>query len=548
MKIYIECQSLDYSLGVVKAQVDEAVNQVTMIDLELASDVELLQDDIDAASGQAITLYVEDIINNTMHKIRWDGFIFEFINITTSGADNGIFYYTMVMRPKLWNLNYSANCHSYPEMSRIDVLEDLLLSHGFKRDIHFDTKYFNEDLYPAFNQLLQTGNSDLSFFKNLTINAGINYYFSCDDEGQEEEVLHLLDDNAFFPDFEDEIPIERSVGLLRKERSIHEISRLTRVVPKEIAVTAFLSDGSTRPKVSSVSVYEGNIDSTVEMFIPEGHTDSDKSARQAGKVVSAGFLASRVMYQGVCNHVRIRPCRRVSLSDGGTLEEYKVLVIKTHHSFEQSVLAALSGNGSSNVEYKNYFLAVEPDAPVRPTETWTDVDTDMVLDSAMDLDPDGKAGISPKFKFCSKLHFNTDNDPEKNTAGIKELMATVTMLQAQIKTLRNKVSALESAQFANGSGLITAEITKNAWVTQGKELVCMVKAEEFEDPIVVKVAVAWHDKGGGMLHLPRKGNHVWLQRVHRSKGNDWVLIGYRPTGTVAASNDPANSFTVKKIN
>jgi hypothetical protein len=192
-------------------------------------------------------------------------------------------------------------------------------------------------------------------------------------------------------------------------------------------------------------------------------------------------------------------------------------------------------------------MAVEAMAPIRPVDTCTDVDTSMALDSALDLDPEGNPTLNPKFKYVPRVQFNHDNRPEANTKAIQELTATVTMLQEQVRTLRNHVRALEATISANGSGLVAAEITKDAWVTEGKELVCMVKAEEFEDPIRVKVSTAWHDKGGGMLHLPRKGNHVWIQRIHRSKGNDWVILGYRPTGSVASSNDPAQSFTIKQL-
>lgn len=113
--------------------------------------------------------------------------------------------------------------------------------------------------------------------------------------------------------------------------------------------------------------------------------------------------------------------------------------------------------------------------------------------------------------------------------------------------MRDRVADLEMAISANGSGIISGEITKDGWCTDGYELVCQVKTEEFEEAVTVKTAVPWHDRGGGVLNLPRAGNHVWIQRVHRSHGNEWVLVGYRPTATVSSSNNPAKQLKVKKL-
>jgi hypothetical protein len=534
MKIKFECQAVEFPLGVVKAHIEEGINQITLIDLELASSVALKADDIEAAIGTPVKLVVEDMINNALQAIRWDGVVFEFIDVTSGKTDNGVYLYTMVVRPKLWDLNYSTHCRSYPDQSRIQVIDALLKEHGFSEGVTYKKDYYK-------------GNSDLSFLRSLLVNAGINYYFTCEDDGASGEMLHLLDNVAFFPNFDEEIPIVSSPGMIQASRRIEEITRLTRAVPNEVSSTAFLADGSTRPMSKSSTIEKSGTTGVVNLFVPEGLADADKTATQASKVISEGLAASRITHQGVCDHLRVRPGRRLSLKNYHTSDTYRILVMRARHTFEQSVLAALSDSGSGDPGYKNYFIAVEPMAPIRPMDTWTDVDTSMALDSALDLDPEGNPTLNPKFKYVPRIRFNPENRPEANTKAIQELTATVTMLQEQVRTLRNHVRALESTISANGSGLVAAEITKDAWVTEGKELVCMVKAEEFEDPIRVKVSTAWHDKGGGMLHLPRKGNHVWIQRIHRSKGNDWVILGYRPTGAVASSNDPAQKFTIKQL-
>jgi len=547
MKVSIECSALEYHVGVVKAHVDEGINQITMIELELATRDHIPPEDLCGLIGQAITLSVEDTVNNQLNKVRWDGFIFEMIDISAGKDDNGIYYHTMVIRPKLWHLNYCSHSRSYPEMSRVVVIDELLKEHGFTQDTHYTRNYNKEEDYPVFNQLLQTGNSDLSFFRSLLVNAGINYYFACDEEAEKEEMLHLVDHAAFFPNYAEEIPVSSPAGFQHQGRRVEQITRLVRAVPGEVNSVAYLADGDVRCRDHHIALTDAGTEGVINVFVPEGLSDSEKTAKQACQVVSDGFTASRIIHQGLADHLKMRPGKRISIRDDNTASSYNILVIKARHTFEQTVQAALADSGSGAPTYKNYFQATEPMAPIRPHDTWTNVDEQMTLDCSLDLDPAGKSSISPKFKYVPDIKFNPENDPATNTEGIKEIIAAVTMLQEQVRALRAHVQALEGSISANGSGLVCAEITKDAWVTKGKELVCMVKAEEFEDPIVVKASVAWHDRGGGALHLPRKGNHVWIQRIHRSKGNDWVIVGYRPSGKVPSSNNPAGNFTIEVL-
>jgi outer membrane protein OmpA-like peptidoglycan-associated protein len=546
MKVYIECSSFKDHVGVMKAHVDEAVNRVTMIDLELVSRKAFSNDYLDKLIGVPIKLAVEDVIDNQLHKVRFDGFIFEVINVTGDVDDNGVFYYTMAMRPKLWQLNYSVRARSYPDKSRIEVIDLLLKEHGFQEKTTYTKDYRKDADYHVLNQVLQTGCSDLNFFKSLLINAGINYYFACDDKGEKEEMLHLVDNAAFFPNYKNKIPIVSSKGMMQKNRRVEEVSRLIRAVPSEVISTGFLADGSNRSKSNTTAIENSGTKGKVQIFIPEGLKNAEKTAGQTAKVVAEGFSASRIIHQGATDHIAVRPGRRITLDDSRTSKTFDILVVKAHHTFEQSVLAALSENGSGDPAYKNQFVAVDSMAPVRPMDIWTDVDTEMVQDTALDMDPDGKVSLSPKFKYVSTIDFNSENDPAKDTEAVKELFTSVAMLQAQVRKLTSEMTSLKMDTALGGGGMIAAEVTTEAWVTEGKELVCKVKAEEFQEPITVKVSSMWHTTGGGTQHLPRKGMHVWIQRVARGRDNDWVILGYRPTAITGAV-DPAKQTKIKTL-
>ena len=120
-------------MGILKARIDEGINRVTTIDLELAAKEALSADGQESAVGQAIQLIAEDVIEGSVKKVRFDGVIFELIDVTgDAGSKEGVYYYSLLVRPALWKLNYHVNSRSYPNKSRSQVIDALLASHGMK--------------------------------------------------------------------------------------------------------------------------------------------------------------------------------------------------------------------------------------------------------------------------------------------------------------------------------------------------------------------------------------------------------------------------------
>ena len=600
MKIYIKCDSLKGNIGVAGAAIDEAINKITNIELELVTRKEISQTDIDNAIGKPITFFVEDIIDNMFHKVRWDGKIFYFSDITGGEADNGVYYYSVAMNPTLWSLNYSVNTRSFANKSRIQVIDELLQSHEFVDGVTYKKSYFKDSVYTVFNQLIQTGNSDLSFLQSLLANAGINYFFGCDKDGEKHDVLYLIDNPAFFPTVEGEIPILGAGGMVRQPggnsqplekfqttitgggsapiekfhttimggggatgnsssipkfqttivpryRHIESIVKMTKAAPTRVNTTVIMGDGSIRGTVISKGIDKSGTKGVVNLIIPEGNNDPETVAKQISTATSEGFTAERTVYRGISDHVRIRPGYRIQVRNIKTDAHYKILVRSAYHMFRQSVLEALSETGGGDIFYENHFAAVESLAPIRSTNKLIDVNDQVSANTSMNIVPSSASVLKQLARRAPRARFNSKADPEINTDAISDLMAVVLIQQEHIKSLTTQVAALQAAISANSSGLIAAEITKDAWVTEGYELVCMVKSAAFQEPIVVKVAASWHDRGGGMLNLPRQGNHVWIQQVYGSKGNDWVLVGYRPTSAVSSSNNPAKSFKIKAL-
>jgi hypothetical protein len=99
-------------MGVVSARIDEGINCVSMVELTLAARLPLKLKAQEKVIGEPIRFVVEDIINDALQKVRFDGFIFELTDVSGGIDDNGFFYYTIVMRPKLSNIGTDATCDS----------------------------------------------------------------------------------------------------------------------------------------------------------------------------------------------------------------------------------------------------------------------------------------------------------------------------------------------------------------------------------------------------------------------------------------------------
>jgi len=523
--MYLECSALKQWFGVAKARINEGINQVTMIELDLVTRDQPESKDMDELVGKPITVVVEDDIDGEFHKSRWDGVVFEYLDATSGQDDNGVYFFNMVIRPTLWNLNYFVHSRSYADMSRIEVIDELLKEHSISDGTGYTKNYFQEKVYPKFNQIQQTATSDLVFFEHVLSNAGISYYFSADNEGEEAEKMHLVDNNAFFPNVKDPILIVPDSGMVRATRRVESITKQVRSIPEEVSSAVSLADGATKANLKDMAAEStAGILGKIHKFVPEGGQDAEGAAKHVTQVVIDDFNTKRMIYRGVANHIRIRPGKRLTLDDVHGAGEFKVLAHKVQHYFEQSRDAALSEEGSGDMSYKSHFVAYDPNSTVRPSITNPEVDLDFSLDSLLDLDLNSGASSSPKFTFEKDSKFNAQADPAANTQALGVLLEAVATVQTQIMALSNRMDAMQSV-VGMGSGLVVAEITEDAWVTKGKELVCKVKSEEFEEPITVKVSAAWHTKGGGSLFLPRTGNHGWIQKIYGSQGNGWVIVG-----------------------
>ena len=113
----------DPHLGIVEGYIQEGINQVSLIELILVSGVALSESECADYIGSNVTLGLGDVIDGTLLWSRFDGIIYELHVLDLVGVEEGAFKYQMIIRPKLWDLNFMVRARSFEKKSRIAVIE-----------------------------------------------------------------------------------------------------------------------------------------------------------------------------------------------------------------------------------------------------------------------------------------------------------------------------------------------------------------------------------------------------------------------------------------
>ena len=199
IKLLVDGQEPDPKLGIVNGYLEEGINQVSFLELLAISDIEYKEEDLEEMVGKSATLALLEPVNGSLQVSRFDGLIYEFHEPNPYQVAKDKYVYRLIIRPKVWTLSIGNNSRSFPEKSRVQVIQEVLEEYGLLKGQHYDTFYYKEDVYPILSQILQCELSDWMFLCRLMREAGINYYFGAEKDGEKEEMLRLVDHNAFFP-------------------------------------------------------------------------------------------------------------------------------------------------------------------------------------------------------------------------------------------------------------------------------------------------------------------------------------------------------------
>ncbi len=527
LEFLIENKEHDPKLGIIEGYIQEGINQVSLIELKVVSDVDFSEKECEALLGKKVTLKLGDAVGGELLWSRFDGIIFEFQVPDSKEVPDGWFAYTLVIRPDLWKLNFDTRSKSFVQKNRIEVIDEVLSgTHKFIKDLDFKTLYQNEQAYVQLSQILQSETTDLRFLQTLMQEAGINYYFSAQKDGEEKESLKLVDNNAYFENaYKNDIPWLSQVGRTggEAERHIDFFDTRFHTTPASVNATVNLWDGFAKHFEASKEV--GNwTDTTCSVFGREGQ---EQVAKQSATVLSQCFESNRVTYQGQSNQFLIRAGEKISVKGSPVRKDTEVLVTSVEHRFHQTVQTAM-GN-APDPAYRNNFSAVRKNAEYRPAPVRHDPMVGALTAQKETSSDRFISKLSQKIKDA--LNVNLDFEEPLPLGSQKTIIALIDQLERARDLF----------------GVMVGEVIEDAKVTEGKELTCKIKNERYPDGLTAKIALGWLTEQGWQSLLPRKGMQVYFMLVQGEGGqNEAVLIGYRPTAKIPTL-DPAETTETKKL-
>jgi type VI secretion system secreted protein VgrG len=497
-------------LGVFDGQIVEGINQMPRVELLAVSTVELAESDLEDGVGQPVTIKLSEPVDNSLMVSRFDGAIYEFHQINNALIEKNLFIYRLVIRPWLWRKHIGANCRTFPNMSRVEVIDEVLAD---AKDVYYDTNYFKPSDYPKVWQILQWEESDWKFISRLMREAGINFYFSAPKEGNSAEKMHLVDHWAFFPKGYSKTITCNPVSGMVSERHLTLFETQARAVPESVVSSASFGDGNSTHYTASESVDKGLSGQTFKAFGVEGQTEA--VAQQRAKMLSQGFGARRLTYSGAGDHFLIRAGEKITVGGPYLSSEKLVLVTAVRHRFHRPVFDATTD--SKKINYENSFDGIRPDADIRP------IDNILFIDIG--------TGYGPSLK-------SVRNDTAEERETISTLRETVEKLTATVHQL---------ARSEREHGVMLGKVVEDTRVTERKEMTCVIESERFPEKITAKVSVAWLVPEGGVTCLPRAGMQVYFMIEQGHGGNnEAVVVGYRPSSAVPGQ-DPAKTIKTHRL-
>lgn len=510
VELRIDGRTPDPKLGVVSAYIEEGINQVTFVELLTVSDFEYDEEELEEMVGKTATLTLREPVDGSLQTSRFDGLIYEFHEPNPFQVSAGKFVYRLIIRPKVWKLSIGNNSRSFPEKTRIQVIQEVLEEYNLVKGHHFETDYYKETVYPLLSQILQCDISDWVFIRRLMAEAGINFYFGATKDGDAEEMFRLVDKSTFFPKAYREPILWNPSSQLTGSRRIEAFETRVKAVPSSVAATAAFGDGLTRTFDAEESLPKGK-GSLFRYHCVGGQ--EEQVAKQSAKIISEAFESQRVTYEGKSNHFMIRAGERISIERPMSGTKKNVLVTAVKHMLRQGADAAFGMEGT--LEYENSFAAVKSDVEVHPSPFLDVIDT--------------RSGSASAFsRGTSETDDNRLFAAPTTWGGGQQLVLSMERLTAA----------------THGFGVMLGTVTADAKVSQGNEMTCKIENERFPDGLTIKVSAPWLVPGGGVTSLPRVGMQVYFMLVQgEGGGHEGVMLGYRPSGGVQGLNPAKQTET-----
>jgi uncharacterized protein involved in type VI secretion and phage assembly len=504
----------DPFFGVVEGYVLEGINQVSQIELILVSEFDLCDEDCAAYIGGSVTIALSDTVEGELSWSRFDGIIYEFHVLTLAGDNDTFVKYQMIVRPKLWELNFRVQSRSFSDKTKVEVIDQVFKEWNLIKGQEYEICLFkqNGSHYPKMTQVIQNQISDLVFVQNLMREAGINFHFVADKKDAKRDTLWLVDHNGFFDEpfkkiFGEKkaVPYKPHAGMPCSDFKfrIESLERQFRATIMDTVAYANFGDGIKDAFESDLTSVDKGYAGLMASY---GSGGESKEIANREAIKRADYLKSnQVTYEGRSNFFLFRPGEKYPIGDGcgkPRTNKLNILLTSVCHHFHQTVQSAFTGD--QDLEYENLFFAVNKEAPYRPDQTL------------------GRSIMEMKRSFTNR-HSACASDPTED-AGPSEIESV------ESYDLRKRITELkqELAIARDLSGVMVGEVIKGAWVSSRNELLCRIKNERFPEGLTIKVALGWLDLNGWLSLLPRIGMQVYFQFLNGEGGqNEAIMVGYR---------------------
>lgn len=535
LELLLNNQPIDPKMGIYEGYIQEAINEVTLIELYTVS-----QNDYNEAAlrdeflNNNITVKLSGTVDGERHCSRYDGVVFKIEKKDNNQLGPQVFLYHLTIRPELWKLALSNNCASFSNKTAIEVIEEVLQANNFQKNIKYESAYINPQSYPTHPQILQNEISNLDFLQRLLQDAGVNFYFDCPIIGnsgrpkKDTERLRLVDSSAFFKSvYPHAIVVNPNAGL-SDQLHINRFDSTLRAVPGSLASASSFAPGSTQVHESSQTLH-GDTNISFREFVPNG-LDSDFT-RLSGRILKERFETNVETYNGQSNHFCLRAGQKFTISPHAVHSDKVIIVTSVRHMLSQPIQTALS-QGTGYPFYTNEFEGTPQNAPIRPqtyktnacarsTTTRNQVLSDLVKN--INRTVIDKLGVDLELDVGTYKYIDTSS------------------VNTMLRTLDYLTQTLESCK---SQGVQLGTIIEDASSINKEEMTCKVKSAQ-NTTITCKVGTGWLVPKGGLTLLPRAGMQVYYTLLAGSTNNG-VMLAYRPSNDVSGQN-PNGSTSIHSL-
>ncbi|WP_208948517.1 type VI secretion system Vgr family protein [Segnochrobactrum spirostomi] len=374
----------------------------------------------------------EDVIGKTAtltvetggHTLTTHGILVEFTEgeLTASGDQ----VYRTVLAPQLALLDLSRQNLIYgaEEAIKLNDLIDTVLTNKAGRNstsgghgLSIDHERRLRIHYPSRKQVVQYGESDLTFLRRQCEYEGVFFFF---EHGDDKETVVFGDKNDVFKEVEIDggqslVFNDKRSGARPSDLAMTRFRAVTRPVPGTLYLRDYNETKTSPPLKVSETVTDQGFGKVVEYG---DHFDDEEQGKKLAKIRAEEIGCRRTIYVGDCNAPQLRAGMvftlrehpRASLSD-------QFLVISAHHAASIALPSAFGAGATAAHGYTNQIECIKLSTPFRPERKTPKPNVSGLYTAQIDAEQDrGKRGwMDDRGRYRVRFAFD-DGDAQAGKA------------------------------------------------------------------------------------------------------------------------------------